>query len=211
MPVDFLPGLGKTTISAFISTCRVNLRGREKAAALLASGKPLIFVFWHCHIFFLVHHFRNSGAYPLISLSGDGELIARIAARFGLNPVRGSSSRGGAGAFLKLRKILRECGGPLLITADGPRGPARQVKPGAIQLASGSGAAIVPVSWRASRSWTISRSWDGFRIPRPFTTINCVYGDPLYFQPASGPEALERDCRSLSAVLDQLENELEAC
>ena len=205
---EITPILIKGMISTIIASCRIELSGGEIPAVLRTEAKPLIFVFWHCHIFFLVYHFRNSGAYPLISLSSDGELIARTATRFGLNPVRGSSSRGGARAFLDLKKLLQENSGPLLITADGPRGPAREVKPGTIQLAARTGAAVIPVSWRASRAWTAQRSWDQFMIPLPFAKIHCAYGEPLFFPPGTAPEKAKNDGLLLENALGKLEESL---
>ncbi len=81
---------------------RVSCSGQEAVADLQARSVPLIYYFWHRHILYVIHHFRNCGARPLISLSEDGELVSRVARAFGMRPVRGSSSSGGARAFLEL-------------------------------------------------------------------------------------------------------------
>ncbi len=36
---------------------------------------------------------------------------------------------------------------PVLITADGPKGPARQIKEGTVLLAAKTGACVIPISW----------------------------------------------------------------
>jgi len=51
--------------------------------------------------------YRGAGAHVLISQHGDGEIIARIIARFGHQAIRGSNTRGGAGALRALIKLGR--------------------------------------------------------------------------------------------------------
>jgi hypothetical protein len=53
---------------------------------------------------------------------------------------------------------------------DGPRGPARIVKPGLILLAQKAEAAICPVYASFERSWILN-SWDRFIVPKPFSRV----------------------------------------
>ncbi|HDP94055.1 MAG TPA: DUF374 domain-containing protein [Candidatus Aminicenantes bacterium] len=167
-------------IHGIVGTCRTEVSGLEAVEAVRHRGAPVIILFWHRHIFALIHHFRNSGARPLISQSKDGELVAGVAREFGLKPIRGSSSRGGAPAFLSMMRSLREPGTEVLITADGPRGPAREMKPGTLELARRSGAWLIPVSWYARPSHIFQRSWDRFLLPLPFSRIRLAYGAPIH-------------------------------
>jgi lysophospholipid acyltransferase (LPLAT)-like uncharacterized protein len=99
----------------------------------------------------------------MISRSRDGELVAGIAERLGLIPVRGSTTEGGREALLAIARELRK--NPAVIhIVDGPTGPKGVVKPGLIAMAQVSGAVILPVIVSADRAW-IMNSWDKFWSP----------------------------------------------
>jgi lysophospholipid acyltransferase (LPLAT)-like uncharacterized protein len=180
--------LTKLWIHGLIKTCKITVFGSEKLNSLKAKGIPVIFVIWHQHIFFCIYFFKNKNICPLISLSEDGELVAQIAMDFGMHPIRGSSSRGGAKAFLQLIATIKNTQRDVLITADGPKGPLREVKDGVILLAQKTGSAIIPVAWTASRQRVFENTWDKFRIPKLFSRIHFFYGDPVFI-----PEKISKD------------------
>ncbi|MCU0236596.1 MAG: lysophospholipid acyltransferase family protein [Acidobacteria bacterium] len=196
-------------IEAVVLCSKVTVSGRDAVLALQRDRVPLIFIFWHRHILFVIHQFRDCGARPLISLSSDGELVAAVAGEFGMDPVRGSSSKGGARAFLELVRSVRQERSQVLITADGPKGPPRRVKEGTVQLAAKTGAWVVPVSWGASRVKILEKSWDRFLVPLPFGHIRFAYGEPLRIMPDPGPAALECALDGLSARLDLLQRQVQ--
>ena len=80
----------------------------------------------------------------------------------------------------------------MLITADGPKGPARRVKAGTVQLAAKTGAWVIPISWSGSRVKVLEKSWDRFLVPLPFGRIRFAYGQPLRIEPGLEPAACER-------------------
>jgi len=192
-------------IHILIKTCRLRVYGFEKVEELRQQKRPIIYAFWHRHIFVTIFRFKNTQARPLISMSEDGELVSQVAEEFGMNPVRGSSSRGGARAFLTLVNTIKGEGTEVLITADGPKGPARQVKDGIIRLAQKTSSAIVPVSWAASREKVFDKTWDKFKIPLPFSKIYYTYGPPV-----DVPENVAKEdyCR-LRDMLNQAINSLD--
>ena len=110
----------------------------------------------------------------LISASRDGDLISDLTRRFGFDVVRGSSSRLGASALRELEKVLAT-GRDVLITPDGPRGPAYELGPGIVFVAQKTGAAIVPINMEFSSCWRVN-SWDGFILPRPFAKVRVIFG-----------------------------------
>jgi lysophospholipid acyltransferase (LPLAT)-like uncharacterized protein len=65
------------------------------------------------------------------------------------------------------------------ITPDGPRGPRRELKPGAVMIASQTGLAIVPVGIGFVRAWRFG-SWDRFALPVPFSVLVGVVGEPIF-------------------------------
>mgnify|MGYP001765824437 CR=1 FL=1 len=197
--------LARLLIEAVVACNRVSIEGEEGVAGLQQGGEPLIFLFWHRHILFVIHRFKGTGARPLISLSSDGDLVSAVAQEFAMDPIRGSSSRGGARAFLEMARSIREKKSRVLITADGPKGPARQVKEGALQLAAKTGAWVVPISWSATRAKVLEKSWDRFLVPLPFGRIRFVYGRPQRVGPDPGPGGLDLLAASLARELDGLE------
>jgi lysophospholipid acyltransferase (LPLAT)-like uncharacterized protein len=200
--------LAKLLIEAIVFCSRVEVSGRENIAALQNKNLPLIYIFWHCHILFVIHQFKNTGARPLISLSSDGELVAAVAEEFGMNPIRGSSSKGGARAFLNMVRSVQKENAQVLITADGPKGPARQLKAGTVQLALKTRAYVIPISWSGSRVKILEKSWDRFLIPLPFGHIHFAYGQPLQVTTAGDEASLQQAADMLAEKLNRLEESL---
>ena len=187
------PLLGALALRALAGTLRVR-REEAPVAPLWAARAPVIYVVWHGRILLLPYLYGHRGAHALTSRSRDGELVARWIRGFGLEPVRGSSSRGGGAALRELTRALR-AGGEVVVVPDGPRGPREVLKPGVIALARLSGAPIVPMAVGASREWRL-RSWDEFRIPRPFARCVVRFGEPMRVARAAdraGEEATRKD------------------
>jgi lysophospholipid acyltransferase (LPLAT)-like uncharacterized protein len=181
---------------------RFDRRGAEHFEAFRRRGEPVIFLFWHSRILPLAHLHRNEGAVVLISEHRDGELIARLVERRGFRTARGSSTRGGARGLRHLLRALRE-GRDLAITPDGPKGPPRRFKVGALVASQLSGAPLIPLAVGARGAWRI-RSWDRFLVPWPFARIEAVYGAPIHVP----READEATLRTLAAQVDAELNRL---
>lgn len=151
------------------------LRVHDEAGLLVAGTvtPPLIWVFWHNRLLVVPvlyeRLFRHRKSAVLISRSRDGGILAGVIERFGGEPVRGSSSRGGASALRELQRRMDQ-GSDAYITPDGPKGPRYSVGAGALWLAQATGADLLPVSVECSSSWRLGR-WDGFFIPRPFARV----------------------------------------
>jgi lysophospholipid acyltransferase (LPLAT)-like uncharacterized protein len=168
--------------------------------ARIVAGERCIYAFWHGRLFPLVYSHRRRGIAVLISRHRDGEWIARVIEALGFRTARGSSTRGGGTGALEML-ALAERGALLAITPDGPRGPARQVKPGLVWLAARTGWPVVPVATAASRAW-VFRSWDRFRVPQPFARVQIAYGEPIHVRL---DEAGEEDWRRrIEAAIDAL-------
>lgn len=152
---------------------------------------PTIFAFWHRTLLICAHRFRDHNITILISSSFDGELIARTVALLGFQPVRGSSSRGGASGLRAMAQAYSE-GHICAFTADGPRGPSMVAKAGPVQLAQ-----LTEAPWigayhaQPNRRWELN-SWDRFIIPKPFSTVTFTW-----------PEHVTPDLAAVQAALDQ--------
>jgi len=171
--------LMKFIIHTIVFSNKVRIEGQKIFEEIIKTNTPIIFVFWHKKIVFTIYKFKNSGARPLISNSDDGELVSQVAEEFGMKPIRGSSSRGGAKAFIKMMNSIKEEKSHILITADGPKGPPEEIKDGTIKLAEKTGAVIIPISWEASRVKIFDKTWDKFELPLPFGKITFKYGSPI--------------------------------
>ncbi|MFH1302417.1 MAG: lysophospholipid acyltransferase family protein [Planctomycetota bacterium] len=132
---------------------------------------------WHDSVipplFCAVEH--NSVA--LISQHRDADTIEAMLKAAGMGAIRGSTSRGGASAIKKLIKLAE--GKHIVITPDGPRGPHHKMKPGIVFLASHSGRPVIPTAFTATRYWKFQGSWTSIWIPKPFSKVYYLVGEPI--------------------------------
>lgn len=161
---------------------RFAVEGEENITKLVNKNEPFVMVSWHGKILTVFHYFANKNYIGLASLNKDGELIARVGELVGYSFVRGSSSRGGSGAYGDMIRLLQMPSTKIIITPDGPQGPEHVPKPGAIRLAQKTGVPIVPVIGDAKRSW-VFKNWHNFYLSKPFSPIRLVVGKPVYFKP----------------------------
>jgi lysophospholipid acyltransferase (LPLAT)-like uncharacterized protein len=143
-------------------------------------------------------HHRGRGITAVISEARDGEYLARFAASLGYGTIRGSSTRGGRRAYAEALRSLAG-GTPVGITPDGPRGPRRVAKAGAILAAARAGAVIVPVHADAHPGWR-ARSWDRFLVPAPFAKVRLAYGRPFRADGLASDSAVALAARELNAA-----------
>ena len=186
--VAAIAGLATPLLRMLGATWRWRVEGEERLRQAQRSGTHGIHAFWHGRIVHGTLHFRGRGIVVITSENFDGEWIARIIRRFGFGTARGSSSRGARKALLQLVREAR--GRPTAFTVDGPRGPARVAQPGAVWLSKATGNPVIPFHAEAARHWSL-RSWDRTQIPRPFTEIALVFGEPFTVPREADDEELE--------------------
>jgi len=121
---------------------------------------------------------RTAGLAGLVSASRDGAFLSAVLGRFGVQSVRGSTSRRGPQAMVEL-VTMAERGFDIAITPDGPRGPSYVVQEGALVLAQLTGLPVVPVSYHLGLKIRL-KSWDGFQIPFPFSRCDIVVGRMMH-------------------------------
>src|SRR5690349_531505 len=196
-----LKRLGRSTpIQALIASCvagyirlvyrttRWRYAGFAPVAAFEAERRPYIVCCWHGRMLLICCvRPKTMPIQALASGHRDGQLVARVMARFGVGTISGSTGRGGRGAIQASRAALAS-GTVVVITPDGPRGPAMRAAPGAIGLARLSGAVIVPVSY-ATRRRVFLESWDRFMVPLPFGKGAFVCGAPMPVSATADEEA----------------------
>ncbi len=158
------------------ATIRWTHENQAAADEVWAKGGGVLCTFWHSRIGLSPACWPLDRAQPakaLISLSPDGQFIAKAVARQGIPAIRGSSAnkdkadraKGGTQA---LRDGLRQLKvGALAITPDGPRGPARQMAEGLPVLAKLSGAPVLFIGLSCQPAIRLD-SWDRAVLPLPF-------------------------------------------
>lgn len=157
-----------------------------------AAQKPVIFAFWHNRQGFLLYPYRkHKKLCVLVSLSKDGEYIARALPKFNMTASRGSTTRGGVAAFRGLVSKAKE-GYSLALTPDGPRGPVYQASKGVLALARKTGFPIVPVGVYATHKFSVN-SWDKFQVMLPFGKCAIVLGQPLKVNKGDNLKELAKD------------------
>lgn len=188
--------------------CRsFELRHREYIIRLRASNTPIVLGFWHESMALATWAHRGYEAHTLTSYSFDGELAARVVSWFGFRALRGSSSKGGTNALDQMQRALGE--NPMLgFTLDGPRGPRRRSKPGAVMVAARTGAVILPNAYAVSAAWRL-KSWDRFPIPKPFARVICDYAEPIIVEDVTSRTAVMEATRAVEAALNTLHRQLE--
>ena len=203
LQVAAIAGLGYPLINALGHTLRWRVEGLQHFDAIQASGRQPVMAFWHGRILPATFYFRRRGIVVITSENFDGEWIARIIERFGYGTARGSTSRGALKALLQLKRDMRD-GRAAGFTVDGPRGPARVAQAGAVWLAHETGNPVLPFHLDASSHWTL-RSWDQTQIPKPFSTVALVVGEPMEVTKDASDAALEQARVDLEQRLAALE------
>ncbi|MEL0019762.1 MAG: DUF374 domain-containing protein, partial [Rickettsiales bacterium] len=117
----FLTWMAAQYIKFVWSTGRWKIVGENVPDRLLEAGEPFIATFWHGRLIMMAFSWKRCDlVHMLISGHRDGQLVSGMMSHFGSKSVFGSSTRGGAAAFIQLVRLLKE-GEVVGITPDGPR------------------------------------------------------------------------------------------
>jgi len=73
-----------------------------------------------------------------------------------------------------------------------------------VWLARATGNPVLPFHLEADRCWTVN-SWDRTQIPKPFSTVALVVGEPFVVPADADDNGLESARRRLEEQLSQLE------
>jgi len=184
-------------LRALHATWRIEVLDPPGALAGAKEGsRPAVIAFWHRHILTMMTHYRGGRVCVPVSRSDDGEYVAHVMERFGLQSVRGSTSRGSI-PMLRQWLSMSEQGYSPVITPDGPRGPRFSVQPGVVLVARRTGLPVHPVGIAVRNAWTLP-SWDAFVVPKPGTCIVIAAGRSLRAEDFADAQAF---CEALREAL----------
>jgi lysophospholipid acyltransferase (LPLAT)-like uncharacterized protein len=193
-PARFLVALAFPFLKLWLATLRWKIEDRGNVFAIPATQR-VIAGLWHNRLLLSAHviqkFFPQRPGAALISASRDGALIADVVERYGFETARGSSSRFGSTALLQLADAIAR-GRDVLITPDGPRGPAYRLGGGILFLAQKAGVPIIPANFEYSAYWR-AKSWDRFILPKPFSKVRFILGQPQTVRSTSTDEEFEAE------------------
>jgi 3-deoxy-D-manno-octulosonic-acid transferase len=117
-------------------------------------------------------------------------------------PDEGAETRREAAALTRTMARLAQGGASLVISCDGPFGPYRVAKPGAVIVARESGLPIQPWAVRLRPMWRLKGRWDRMLVPLPFGRMRIYEGKPI----ALGErDRLKQRLAELQAELDRVQ------
>ena len=106
------------------------------------------------------------------------ESLARRPQQVVILPLPAETDRAAGRATARRLGDLGRAGYSIVVTPDGPWGPYRVAKPGALLVARQSGLPILPVAVRARPAVRLGR-WDHQLLPLPFSRLDLVTGELL--------------------------------
>ena len=180
------------------STWIVNIIG-------ILPDRPSVVVFWHGVMLPVWKVFSVRAPAALVSASKDGALLTQLLSDWKYTVVRGSSSSGGSEALDTMVHLAHE--NIVMVTPDGPRGPAHVCKPGAVVAAFRAQVPIIVVRVQISRAKIFHRSWDAFTLPMPFARIT-IHIDAPITQPVDGRGLATRE--EIDAMIRHVQHRLNA-
>ena len=120
------------------------------------------------HVSFSTQTFRGQVMNAMLAALGTGSVPL---------PAEGERSEA-ARLSLELARIGREGASPV-VSPDGPFGPYRRAKPGALIVARESGIPIQPWAVAARPAIRLNGRWDRHIVPLPFCRLRVFEGEPI--------------------------------
>lgn len=208
---NLLWNLGNSLSSILLNVlCKslfIEEKQQEVINKLLHEKQNFVFAFWHGTMILPWYFMRNYNLSTIISQSKDGEVLTRVLTKWGYQVKRGSSSKGGKEVLEELISDA-ENSKSIAITPDGPRGPEREMKAGAVIVAKKTSTPIV-LAGVAYKNRIKLKSWDHFEVPMFFSKAYIKFSEPIYVDGELSYEDTDALISELSKKLNALQNEME--
>ncbi len=198
--------LGRVT-EMLVKTLHIQTHNQQVLEYLEKNGQHFILAFWHGTMLLPWYHFRDKKYMGLTSQSKDGDVLAKLLTRWNYLVTRGSSSQGGSVA-LGIMVDFAKYEGNVMVTPDGPRGPSRKFKAGAVVAAQRSECPLILLGVAYEKKWQL-KSWDMFQIPKPFSKIQLVFSDSVRVDKLAQRDEISRVIEGCDRDLNELQNQAE--
>jgi lysophospholipid acyltransferase (LPLAT)-like uncharacterized protein len=170
---------------------------------------PVVLTFWHEYnlaVFAVAVRLRNDLRHASFSTQGFRGAVVDAMLEHSTVPMRilplpPESDRAAGRAFALRLGELGEAGWSPVVTPEGPFGPYRLVKPGALIVARASGLPIQPWAVEARPLVRLPGRWDRHVIPLPFGRLRVVAGERMTI---AERERLSPRVAELQAELDRI-------
>ena len=157
----------------------------------LKAHKAVIFIAWHGRVAFAPYFWnRSSKLSALVSPHRDGQLIAGLLKRFGIENISGSTNENPRSAAVRLLRELKN-DASIAIIPDGPRGPSLTMTMSPIYYAKTTGKPIIGMTYSIAKSRFLSKSWDRMLFPLPFQKGIVAVTKPFFIPKNISKEELE--------------------
>ncbi len=196
-------------LSALYKSVRLQVTGQEELEAFWARGEKAVICFFHGDYLLFFPHFRGCQATIFTTRSHRGAYLAEIIALFGYRPCLLPDQRKDPKTLEWMVAELQR-GYNAGLAVDGPLGPYRVVKPGALVLAQRTGYPIVPVGIASAWHITLKKRWDRYALPLPFTRAVICIGAPISVPPEAHGERLEPFRAAVEKTLRHLNDQARA-
>jgi lysophospholipid acyltransferase (LPLAT)-like uncharacterized protein len=208
---DFLRSIGNIIIyrlTLFVCrTLKIKIINGEVVNKLLNENKNFVLAFWHSTMLVPWYIHRNKNFVAIVSKSKDGGLLEKILRPMNYAIVRGSSHTGGSVALGILVDYAKNSAS-IAITPDGPKGPPKKLKAGAVIAAKRSNIPLVLLGVGYKNKIELN-SWDRFQVPKIFSKVNLVYSDPINIEKELSYEETSKVIEECEIKLNKLQKEAE--
>ncbi|MEJ5261464.1 MAG: lysophospholipid acyltransferase family protein [Ignavibacterium sp.] len=194
----------KSAINLLCKSLKIEKVNQEVINDLQMKNQNFVLAFWHSTMLLPWYVHRNQNFAALTSLSKDGDLLARQLKSWNYKVVRGSSSKGGDVA-LGIMVDLAKNKYSIAITPDGPRGPVRQFKAGAVVTAKKSGIPVVLAGVGFDKKRKL-KSWDSFEVPKFFSRAKIVYSEPIFVNSELSYDETSELIKKCEQMLNELQD-----
>jgi lysophospholipid acyltransferase (LPLAT)-like uncharacterized protein len=168
---------------------------------------PAVLAFWHeYNLAAAIAAFRTRRGERHVSFSTQtfrGEVMNSMLAGLGSGSVslpRPGAASEAARLSLEMARLGRS-GSSLVVSPDGPLGPYRHARPGALIVARESGLPLHAWAVSVRPALRLTRRWDRHIVPLPFCRIRVEQADPIRVGPR---EPLRPMLARLQAELDEV-------
>ncbi len=199
--------IGPPALRFLYNTNKWEFVGKHYIDDQIKSGKSIIIASWHGTLLTVFMGLANKNYFGMAgNHHPEAEIISRVGRKLGWKVIRGSSTDGGKEAYEKMIRSLKTPGSVFAITPDGPQGPAKTPKAGAIRAAQKTGAIIIPAAGQSTKRWSF-KNWDIFYLAKPYGKIIQLFGEPIII---NKNDDFRTSVEKLKTALNNLEKEANA-